>query len=139
LAKIISVKINKNEFSAYGNKVKKAYNKALDESLDDLVRTASQSAPKDEGILEKAWTKSVVSRESNPVGTVSFTVKKGKFNYALFMHEGVYNLGAKSQAKSGGTGMSGKTYPVGAGFLGGVLKGEEATYRKHIINSIKKV
>lgn len=115
----------------------------LQDVLDDLVRTSSQSAPHDEGVLEKSWTKQI----TNNVGTVSYSVKKkggkdkkfGNFNYALKMHEDQYNLGEKSLQKAGGVGMSGKQYPVGTDYLGGVLKGEEATYIKHIEKMAKNI
>jgi Bacteriophage HK97-gp10, putative tail-component len=145
MAGTINVRLLQNRFKAYGKDARKAYRDALDDCLDDLVRTASQSAPHDEGILEKSWSKEVVMDGSSPVGVISFSVKKqggndkkkGNFNYALKMHEERYNLGEKSQAKTGGTGMSGKTYPVGTGYLGDVLKGEAETYERHIENAIR--
>lgn len=129
--------------SAIAKKIQQQAQLGLEDVIDDLVRTSSQSAPHDEGILEKSWTKTIV----DGVGTVSYAVKKkggkdkkfGNFNYALKMHEGGYNLGEKSQAKTGGTGMSGKTYPVGAGYLGGVAKGEEETYKAHIEKMVKNI
>lgn len=121
----------------------------LQDCVDDLVRTSSQCAPHDEGILEKSWTVTIENKNSpNPVGIVSYSVKKrggkgkkhGNFNYALKMHEGHYKLGEKSREKAssgGGIGMSGKQYPVGREYLGGVLKGEAETYKNHIEQMIK--
>jgi hypothetical protein len=142
----IEVKILKDRFKAYSKHAQKLYMDALNDCLDDLVRTSSQSAPHDEGILEKSWSKSIEYESSNPVGVVTYSVKKrggkgkkkGNFNYALKMHETKYNLGEGSQAKTGGTGMSGKTYPVGAGYLGNVLKGEAETYEKYIKKQLKE-
>jgi hypothetical protein len=53
------------------------------------------------------------------------------------MHEGNYELGEGSRQKSGGSGMSGRTYPVGKHFLTGVLEGEKQTYVKHMEKGIK--
>lgn len=139
----INVTIRRNNFKEYSGKARKAYGDALDDCINDLVRTSSQSAPHDEGILEKSWSKNVNKTGDSPKGKVTYSVKKqsgkGNFNYALFMHESDYKLGAGSQAKTGGTGMSGKTYPVGKDYLGGVLKGEKETYINHIADSLKGV
>lgn len=115
----------------------------LQDCIDDVVRVSSQNAPHDEGVLEKSWSKQIKGN----VGTVSYTVKKkggkdkkfGNFNYALKMHEGSYTLGEKSLQKSGGVGMSGKQYEVGAGYLGNVIKGEKETYIKHIEEMVKNI
>jgi len=143
----VRTEIKTNEFKAYSKKASNTVNRALNRVLDDLVRTSSQSAPHDKGILEKSWSKEVKLEGLSPVGIVSYTVKKaggagkqnGNFNYALKMHETNYNLGEGSRAKPGGTGMSGKTYPVGKGFLAGVLNGEAETYQKHIDKAIKRI
>jgi len=135
--------IFKNKLKPYSKRVEKQAQQGLEDVLDDLVRTSSQNAPHDEGVLEKAWSKEIRGNK----GTVSFTVKKaggkgkkkGNFNYALKMHEETYNLGEGSLAKTGGVGMSGKQYDVGTGYLGNVLKGEEEAYKKHIEQKIKNI
>jgi hypothetical protein len=142
MSKTFEVKINSNRFKAYTNKSRKVYQQALDDVLDDLVRTSSESAPHEEGILEKSWSKETKFKGSKPFGVVSYSVKKksgkGNFNYALKMHEENYNLGVGSRLKSGGTGMSGRTYKVGTGYLGDVLKGEEKAYKNHIQSELRK-
>lgn len=139
----VNVRILRNRFSSYSKEVQRAYVQGLNDVVDDLVRTSSESAPHDKGILEKSWTKQIKTTGSEPVAEISYAVKKqggkGNYNYALKMHEGGYSLGAGSRAKPGGTGMSGKRYPVGAGYLGDVLKGEEQAYKKHIEKEIQKV
>lgn len=139
--KTIQVNILKNRFNAYSRQAQKVYQTALDDCLDNLVSASSQSAPHDEGILEKAWSKDIEFSGMNPSGVVSYSVKKasdgGNFNYALKMHEEEYNLGSGSQNKTGGVGMSGKTYPVGTGYLGNVLEGEKETYSRHIEKALK--
>lgn len=138
------VKILNNKFKTYRRKSQKVYQQALEDCLDDLVRTSSQSAPHDEGILEKAWSKDIDKDDVTPSGVVSYSVKKssgkGNFNYALKMHEDEsYNLGEGSRKKSGGTGMSGKKYDVGTGYLGDVAKGEQKAYAEHIEKAMKKL
>lgn len=127
---------NNTRLRVFSKEMQRTYTTALNDCLDDLVRTSSQSAPHDEGVLEKSWTKETNYTGTELTGTVSFSVTErggsGNFNYALKMHDGYYNLGDKSKQKSGGTGMSGRTYPVGRDFLGGVLRGEKQTYIKHI-------
>lgn len=136
------VKILKNNVKVYSRKAQKIYQQALNDALDDLVRTSSQSAPHDEGILEKSWSKDLKFSGNRPFGVVSYTVKKsggkGNFNYALKMHEGGYELGPGSRNKPGGKGMSGKTYKVGPGYLGDVAKGERQAYSKHIEDKLVK-
>lgn len=138
----IEVKLNHNRFKSYTHKSQKVYQQALEDCIDDLVRTSSDSAPHDEGILEKSWSKEFKMNGFKPSGVVTYSVKKasgkGNFNYALKMHEEEYNLGAGSLAKSGGTGMSGKQYKVGTGFLGDVLKGEKGAYSNHIEKELRK-
>jgi hypothetical protein len=143
MRKVIEVKM-KLKLKEYNKRVHEQALLGLQDCLDDLVRTSSQCAPHDEGILEKSWTKTIENKNSpKPVGVVTYSVKKkggkdkkkGLFNYALKMHEEHYKLGKKSQEKAsagGGVGMSGKQYPVGRNYLGGVLKGEEETYKQHI-------
>jgi hypothetical protein len=128
---------------ATGKKMLKEAKLGLQDCLDDVVRTSSQNAPHDEGVLEKSWTKEIKDTE----GTVSYSVKKrggkgskhGNFNYALKMHEEHYNLGDGSKAKAGGVGMSGKQYTVGTGYLSQVIKGEKETYIKHIEDMVKNI
>jgi hypothetical protein len=143
MASRTTVRVNNKRLKVYSTKVQKVYQNALNTVLDDLVRTSSQSAPHDEGVLEKSWSKGIEFEGKTPVGVVSYSVKKssgkGNFNYALKMHEDeTYDLGPKSLEKTGGTGMSGRTYKVGTGYLGDVLKGEINAYTKFIDKKIKK-
>jgi hypothetical protein len=137
------VRLNTKRLKVYDSKVQKVYQRALNTVMDDLVRTSSESAPHDEGVLEKSWSKGIEYDKHEAVGVVSYSVKKssgkGNYNYALRMHEDdSYNLGEKSLQKTGGTGMSGKTYKVGTGYLGDVLEGEKLAYTKYMDKKIKK-
>jgi hypothetical protein len=131
----VRLKLNAREVTY---KVKNALYTGVWDCVDDLQRTASGSAPHDKGILEQSWAKDVVWQGSRRlVGSVAYSVKEGDedwngFNYALRMHEDVYQLGEKSQQKPGGIGMSGKRYPVGRKYLTNPLYGETETYRRHL-------
>lgn len=107
----------------------------LQDCVDNLVMASSQSAPHKKGILEKSHSKEFENDGLKAV--VSYSVRERGadgtlFNYALKMHETDYTPSQKSLAKGGGVGMSGKRYPVGKGFLGDILKGEQQTYINHI-------
>ncbi|CDQ21704.1 hypothetical protein [Halobacillus karajensis] len=135
------VDIKTDRFKSYTAKSKKVYTNALNVCLNDLKRTASESAPHKKGTLEKSHNSSIEYEGANPVGKVTFSVREssssGNYNYALKMHEGDYELGEGSKRKPGGTGMSGKTYDVGAGYLENPLKGEQETYQKFIQKELK--
>ncbi|RXT14906.1 hypothetical protein [Ammoniphilus sp. CFH 90114] len=115
---------------------------AMHDIADDLTRVSSETAPHDKGVLEKSFSKDVVSQGSKVTATVTYSVSEnssgGSYNYALKMHEDDYNLGAGSQAKPGGKGMSGKTYPVGKKFLTRPLYGEAGAYKEHIEKTLDK-
>lgn len=124
--------------------VKQALETGMWDCIDDLQRTATDSAPHLEGILEQSWAKDVSWRGASRIeGTVVFSVKEGNadwngFNYALKMHEDDYKLGEKSKAKPGGVGMSGTRYPVGKKYLTNPLYGEAQTYKNHLQEMVNK-
>mgnify|MGYP007126070847 CR=1 FL=1 len=102
---------------------------------DSLAMTASGAAPHDQGILEKSY-----KVKNTPTSTtVSFSAKHNGFDYTIKMHDGIYNLGPGSLAKSGGVGMSGKTYRVGPKFLTRPLEGEKDTYTKYIGDALATI
>lgn len=126
--------------NAIAKEIERASKNALEDVMNDLVKASSGAAPHDEGTLEKSWSKEISNGGDGYVGTVSYAVRgENGYNYAIKMHEQQYNLGAKSQAKGGGTGMSGKNYSVGSHFLTRPLHGEEQTYRKYIAKKVKNV
>ncbi|MBE7117263.1 hypothetical protein [Bacillus paranthracis] len=87
--------------------------------------------------MEKSWSKEVTKQNGKYVGQVQYAVRgENGYNYAVKMHEGQYNLGAKSVGKSG-VGMSGASYPVGSHFLTRPFNGEMPTYKKHIEKKLK--
>ena len=121
---------------------KDALKQAMDDVADDLVRVSSEIAPHDKGILEKSHAKEVKVVGVKVDLTVSYTViernSRGNFNYALYMHEGIYDLGEGSRRKPGTSGMSGRHYDVGNKFLTRPLEGEGEAYRTHIDDEIKR-
>lgn len=132
-----SYKFNGN---AIAKAVERASKDAMEDVLNDLVKASSGATPHDEGTLEKSWSKEISKDRGGYVGTVSYAVRGANgYNYAIKMHEQQYNLGEKSLAKGGGTGMSGANYQVGSHFLTRPLHGEEATYKKYFAKQVKKV
>ncbi|MGG3561654.1 hypothetical protein ABES03_08620 [Neobacillus rhizosphaerae] len=104
----------------------------------DLARTASESAPHLTGDLEDSYAIAYQFGSGMVSATVEFAVFKGSFNYAIAMHEWTYNLGEGSQAKAGGTGMSGQSYAVGRKFLTRVLEGEAEAYKEYIAQQLRQ-
>lgn len=106
-------------------------------SMKDLQRVASEAAPLDEGDLEMSGFHDVDVHGSEIKGWVAFEAYNKSFNYAVWTHEERYNLGKRSQGKSGGAGLSGKHYEVGKGYLIRPLNGEARTYRGIIQDAVK--
>jgi hypothetical protein len=124
------------------SQAKDAVKVAVEDCADDLVRVSSEIAPHDKGILEKAHAKEVRVIGAMVEATISYTVReqnsRGRFNYALYMHEGIYNLGPGSRQKPGTSGMSGRTYTVGNKFLERPLEGEKEAYKNHIEEAVQR-
>jgi hypothetical protein len=134
----VDVKIAKNLISKVSKATKTTVKQSVRTIAQDLARTSSETAPHLTGDLEDSYTIAYQMGGDSISATVEFAVFKGGFNYAIAMHEWTYKLGEGSQAKGGGTGMSGTTYPVGRKFLTKVLEGESEAYRKYIGEQIKK-
>lgn len=97
---------------------------AMQKSVDDLERIATNIAPIDTGQLRRSATKSVKPLPGGVVmGEVGFSAYNGEFNYALWTHEMLYNLGPQSQAAPGTDG-----YSVGNKYLSRPLYGEAPKY-----------
>jgi len=114
-------------------------------AMKDLERVASETAPLDEGDLELGGFNGVDKTGKGVQGWVGFeafnknpNAKKWKnFNYAIWIHEKTYKLGRISRMKSGGKGLSGKTYPVQKKYLTRPHEGEAPTYRLMIEKDLK--
>ncbi|MBC9786717.1 hypothetical protein H1S01_19950 [Heliobacterium chlorum] len=134
----IQVKIYDQVLKRINMDIRNQLKQAVHDCADDLVRTSSETAPHDKGILEKSYAKEVIAASNQVTAKVDYSVKEGGFNYALAMHEMNYRLGPGSLAKPGGYGMSGKHYPVGNQFLTRPLEGEAQTYKDHIERELHK-
>jgi hypothetical protein len=134
----MNVKINTSRMNQISKNISKALEVGVNDVIDDLVRTSSETAPHDKGILEKSHAKAVTVAKTKVEGTVEYSAIENGYNYAVRMHEDTtYNLGEKSLKKGGGTGMSGTHYEVGDHFLTRPLEGESETYKNHIANMVK--
>jgi len=113
----------------------------LQDCLDELVRISSEIAPTDKGVLQRSHSTALNTKVGEVDGTVEYSVSEsngsGDFNYALWIHEGEYNLGAQSLAKPGTTGWSGTNYTVGNKYLERPLKGEEESFYRHIADEVR--
>jgi hypothetical protein len=138
MASNLHIKILQDNRRLISKKASEGAKTAMKDVVDNLVKASSGSAPHDKGILEDSWSKEIGYNGNKLFGKVSYSVVgEGGFNYAIAMHEGNYNLGEGSRGKSGGKGMSGKTYPVGKHFLTGVAEGEAQAYSEHMEKGIK--
>lgn len=130
------------------SKVKKIVKEQAEQTMracmNDLARVSSETTPYDEGDLEQAWDVRVEQHGNTTYGHVRYEVwadapnRSYDFNYAIWIHEEDYNLGEKSQQKTGGKGLSGRHYPVGKHYLTRPFEGEAPTYRKMFEENIKK-
>lgn len=104
---------------------------AVNDCVDDLVRISSNIAPIDKSTLRKSHTKSVRQTANGFEGEVAYSAVekgKGRFNYALAMHEWVYT-------PSHGGSYAG--YFVGRKYLERPLKQETPKYLQWIAEGIR--
>ena len=130
------------------NKIMKAVEKstytAMTKSMKDLERVASETTPYEEGDLEMGGFHGVDKQSDGVMGWVGFEAfndnpnRSYDFNYAIWIHEETYNLGDGSKQKSAGSGISGKSYPVGNKYLTRPLEGEAPAYREIIKQDVKR-
>lgn len=138
--KVRGLKSNMNKI----NKIvaKSTYN-SMKSAMDDLQRVASETTPYEEGDLEMGGFNGVDKYSDSIMGWVGFEAwadapnRSYDFNYAIWIHEETYELGELSKQKSGGSGMSGKSYPVGNKYLTRPHEGEAPTYRALIEQELK--
>lgn len=128
----LDVKLTKNNIKKITGSSQKVLQSSIREIANDLARTSSESAPHWSGNLEKSFKITYRFGTNKLYATIKFSAIEDGFDYAIAMHEWTYQLGEKSRAKAGGTGMSGTSYSVGRKFLTRVLEGEKSTYVKYI-------
>lgn len=119
-------------------RVKLAAKNGVHDSVDDLKRIAVDIAPIDSGDLRRSGHATVRENTRDIIGEVSFSAVDNsggqRFNYAIKMHEGEYNLGPLSRQAPGTDG-----YDVGNKYLERPLKGEANKYMRWIAEEIRNV
>lgn len=110
---------------------------AMNDVVDELVRISSEITPFDKGTLTESHTKKVKKTMNGVEASVSYSVREGDFNYALWIHEGVYDHGEGTMNRGGTSGWSGKTYRAGRKYLERPAKGEQQAFLEHIAKEIK--
>jgi hypothetical protein len=117
-------------------RVKQAARDGVQDSVDDLKRIAVDIAPIDSADLRRSGHATVRQTPTETVGEVSFSAVDDsggrRFNYAIWTHEGEYNLGPQSAAAPGTDG-----YEVGNKYLERPLKGEAEKYMRWIAEEIE--
>ena len=121
------------------NKIPQITNNVLTEVMEDLRRCAYGFAPKDTGHLEQSGRINVRYTKVQIVGEVTYSVTADTINYALQMHEGIYNLGIGSQSKGGGTSKFGTvSHSVGRKYLSEPMQQLLPAYIEHLARVIEK-
>lgn len=111
---------------------------AMYDITDELIRIASEITPIDKGILQKSHSKKVEVKGGDIEAKVKFSVLEGDFNYAKWIHEGIYNYGERTMRRSGTKGWSGKHYYAGRKYLERPLKGEAEAFKKHFAKTVRQ-
>lgn len=110
----------------------------MNDVIDETIRISSEIAPFEYGTLQRSHKKKVNVSRNGIDAEISYSVLEGGFNYAVWIHEGVYQLGAGSRTKGGTTSMySGRSYQVGNKFLARPIKGEDQAFKDHIAKMVK--
>lgn len=120
------------EITDYSKDLIKKNNVAMKEAFQDILldisNTAKGSAPHWKGRLEKGITHTLINSKAYFEGTVGVSVSEKGFDYGIYRHDHPFKLGEKSKKKSGGkSGISGKSFEVGHGFISRPMdEGKEA-------------
>lgn len=121
-----------SEFGTLDRRAQIAAKQAVEDCTLELERIASEISPIDKGTLSRSSTRKIKGQGETLIGEVAFSVREGGYNYALYMHEGIYNHGEGTQARGGTSGWSGKHYYAGRKFLERPLKGEQAKFYEYM-------
>lgn len=140
------VRVNLKGLRTITTDVRNAIQESIEIVSEDFMRTSSEAAPHDKGILEQSHSKSAAWSGSAYVAMVDYSVKEengnGGFDYAEYIHESdYYELGPGSLEKAAGggaTGMSGRTYEVDRKFMSRVIKGEKDAYTNVMADLIEE-
>ena len=126
------------EMKRIDRNVARAVERAMEDIVDELIRIASEITPFDKGILQKSHSHKINVGKNGIEASVEFSVKEGDFNYALWIHEGIYNYGSGTMRRAGTIGWSGKRYYAGRKYLERPLKGEQEAFFNHIAKEVRK-
>jgi hypothetical protein len=139
------VSINLKGLKTTRKEVRAAVEEAIEIIGEDFIRTSSEAAPKDKGVLEDSHSYSAAWQGDSYNAVIDYSVKEENgnhgFDYAEYIHESdYYNLGENSLQKAdggGATGMSGKTYEVDRRFMSRVIEGEQEAYTQVVEDLVK--
>lgn len=108
-----------NNFSKFETNLMNQLTTAGNDITLDLVNAARSTAPHKKGDLEKGINGEMAVSSSKITVSVGASAKGSNgYDYAEKMHNGNYTLGQQSMMKgSGYSGISGKTFPVGNGYI----------------------
>lgn len=133
----VKVKVDMKGLNIAPEVVSKIRYQSVQDVGQSLAMTASGAAPHDQGTLDSSTKVKPQDGSFSSSVEVAFLATRKGFDYAKVMHDGIYKLGPKSQAKPGGQGMSGRNYRVGPKFLLRTLEGEKEAYANYINQKIQ--
>ncbi|GEK57121.1 hypothetical protein CHL76_02200 [Marinococcus halophilus] len=138
-----SADLNIGKFQKRLNGIKKEAQEnattGTNDAVDEILRIASEIAPFQYGTLQRSHKRKVNEKRGGLFAEIAFSVSEGGFNYARWIHEGVYELGSESVSKGGTTSnLSGKSYAVGRKYLSRPIEGESEAVRQHIAKLVSK-
>lgn len=132
--------IYKDNTGKYLKNVQANMKMAAQDIKNDWQNTSRSMAPHKKGQLEKGIIGKVSYRD------LGFKIEMGAvargsngYDYAKKMHNASYSLGKQSIAKGYGlSGISGKSFPVGNGYLSKPLEGNFSSYNAHLQKALDK-
>lgn len=111
-----------------------AVEKMVTEGTDKLLDEAVMRAPLDEGFLQASLERKIEKKPKEIVGHVFIPANSPASPYALYMHEGVYNLGVNSLDK-----QSKVKVKVGRKYLERALLENKNKFKLYFIRKIKEL
>lgn len=129
-----------DNFMQYDQKAKSLLKKAAEDIALDYRAAARGSAPHNTGMLEKGITDKITTSDSAiTIEITASSVNRG-YDYAPHMNDGNYKLGIKSQGKAGGlSGIAGKSFPVGKGYLTAPLTENSKAYCEYFAKALRSL
>ena len=129
------------EIKSIFKKVDKADKRVQDKCVDIITALTDKleeesvlRSPIDEGFLEKSHQKRIVRNPHNPVGYVYIPANAPASDYALYMHEWVYELGRRSREKQASVHVE-----VGRKYLERALSENERAFALYVIKELKEL